>query len=68
MRVRIYASRAEFGDTLGSMREWLDRNQCPVARFETAAEGDLIQVSIEFASEISANAFQQEFEHLRATA
>jgi len=45
MRV-VYArvSRADFAKSLGEMREWLDRHNRPLVRFETEAEAGTITV------------------------
>ena len=33
--VHVRVSRADFTDNLGEMREWLDRQNRPLVRFET---------------------------------
>jgi hypothetical protein len=33
--VHVQVARNEFADTLGKMREWLDRHDRPLVRFET---------------------------------
>jgi hypothetical protein len=38
--VQVSVSRAAFADTLGAMRDWLDRNNRPLVRFETQTEGE----------------------------
>jgi hypothetical protein len=48
MRVDFPVCRADFAETLAAMRVWLDKRRCPPVRFETAAEGELIRVSVEF--------------------
>ena len=40
-------SRADFTDNLGEMREWLDRQNRPLVRFETEADGATISISVQ---------------------
>ena len=68
MRVNIYVSRAAFADTLGAMREWLDARHCPESRFETAAEGDMILLSIELHDAAMEAALRLAFDPLSAAA
>ena len=60
--VEIMVSVATFGDALGAMRDWLDRNKCGPVKFETATDGPgLVRVRLEFDQAASAAAFQQRF-------
>ena len=68
MRLNIYVGRVEFADTLGAMREWLDAHHCPESRFETAAEGDMILLSIELRDAAMRAAFRLAFDPLSAAA
>lgn len=62
MRVaRLTVSRAAFGDTMGAIRSWLDANGGPLVRFETASDGDAIEIKLEFPDEAFADAFRREF-------
>jgi hypothetical protein len=63
MRV-VYArvTRADFAKSLGEMREWLDRYQRPLVRFETEAVGDTITVKVQFDSDDLAELFRQAFQ------
>ena len=55
-------ARAEFAKTLGKMREWLDRNDCRLLGFETAADGiETIAVKAVFDGNDLAEAFCQAF-------
>ena len=38
--VQVLVSRAGFAETLGAMRDWLDRNNRPLVRFETTSDGE----------------------------
>ena len=60
--VQLHISRAVFADTLGAMRDWLDRNGRPLVRFETASDGDAISVKVQFEDDALAEAFRQHFE------
>jgi hypothetical protein len=61
VHVRVY--QANFAEILGAMREWLDRNNCRVGRFETeAGEGGGIIVKAQFDDDLLAELFQREFE------
>ena len=60
--VEIMVSVATFGDVLGAMRDWLDRNKCGPVKFETATEGPgSVRVRLEFDQPRFAEAFQQRF-------
>ena len=59
--VQVAASRAAFADTLGAMRDWLDRNNRPLVRFETATEGETITITVQFEDDALGEAFRQDF-------
>jgi hypothetical protein len=63
MRVaEVRVTRAAFGDILGAMREWLDRNDRRPAHFEaTADDGGGIIIKLRFNSDDLAEIFQQAF-------
>jgi len=53
-----------FGNVLGEMRRWLDRQRCDPRRFTCAREGSgAVVIRVEFANESEkvANAFEQQF-------
>ena len=37
--VQVLVSCAGFAENLGAMRDWLDRNNRPLVRFETTSDG-----------------------------
>jgi hypothetical protein len=54
--------RAGFADVLGAMREWLDRNDRPLAHFETEADdGSIITIKVRFDRDDLAELFRQAF-------
>src|SRR5256885_9972527 len=58
----VRVTRAAFGDILGAMREWLDRNDRRPAHFETTADdGGGIIIKLRFNSDDLAEMFQQAF-------
>jgi hypothetical protein len=59
--VHVRVSRAAFADTLGKMREWLDRNNRPLVRFETKGESANINIKVHFDSDDLAEQFRQSF-------
>ncbi|HEX3536494.1 MAG TPA: hypothetical protein VHU15_06980 [Stellaceae bacterium] len=60
--IEIMVSVATFGDVLGAMRDWLDRNKCGPVKFETATEAPgSVRVRLEFDQSGFAEAFQQRF-------
>jgi hypothetical protein len=59
--VHVRVPRAAFADTLGEMREWLDRHKRPLVRFETEGDGDTIIISVQFDSDDLAELFRQAF-------
>jgi len=60
--VQVCVHRAFFGDTLGEMREWLDRQHTPLVRFETASEGAMITIETQFEGDDLAELFRHAFE------
>jgi hypothetical protein len=64
MRVaEVRVVREGFADVLGAMREWLDRNDRPLAHFETEADenGGVITIKARFESDDLAELFQRAF-------
>ena len=61
--VHVRVSQADFGEVFEGMREWLDRNNCELERFETEA-GDASSVIIRahFAEDDLAELFRHEFQ------
>lgn len=60
--IEIMVSVATFGDVLGAMRDWLDRNKCGPVKFETATEAPgSVRIRLEFDQPGFAEAFQQRF-------
>jgi hypothetical protein len=59
--VQLRIDRAAFADALGEMRNWLDRNNRPLVRFETATADDKIVIKVQFDDDALAEAFRQEF-------
>ena len=43
------------------MRSWLDRNNRPLVRFETATEGTVIIINVQFEDDTLGEAFEREF-------
>jgi hypothetical protein len=68
IRIQVYVSRSDFAETLGAMREWLDTRRCLPVKFETAADGDLIRVSIGFPAGAIAEDFRLEFDPVQKAA
>jgi len=64
MRVaEVRVVRAGFADVLGAMREWLDRNDRPLAHFETEADenGGIITIKARFENTDLAELFRRAF-------
>jgi hypothetical protein len=64
MRVaEVRVVRAGFADVLGAMREGLDRNDRPLAHFETEADdsGSIITIKVRFESDDLAELFRGAF-------
>jgi hypothetical protein len=59
--VQVTVDRAAFADMLGAMRAWLDRNNRPLVRFETATEADTIIIKVQFDDDVLGDAFREEF-------
>ncbi len=60
--VEVRVSAIVFADTLGTMREWLDRNSVIPVRFEHATERDeKVLILVEFEEGNLADAFRREF-------
>jgi hypothetical protein len=59
--VQVRVTRPEFADTLGAMREWLDRHSRPLVRFETAADENAIIVKVQFDADDLAHMFRRDF-------
>ena len=61
VHVRVY--RIDFGKILSAMREWLDRNNCRLERFETQTDDrGAIIVKAQFAENDLAELFRREFQ------
>jgi hypothetical protein len=61
--VHVRVSQADFGKICGAMREWLDRKNCRVGRFETeAGDGGSIMIKAQFAENDLAELFRREFQ------
>ena len=63
--VHVRADRTDFAQTLSAMREWLDRNNRRLERFETeaGADGGII-VKVQFADALAAELFRLELRRL----
>ncbi len=59
--VQVVFNRVAFADTLGAMRNWLDHNNRPLVRFETATEGETITITVQFEDDAPGEAFRQDF-------
>ena len=60
--VEVTVAVAGLGDTLGEMRDWLDRNKCGPVKFETATNAPgAVLVRLEFSEREPAEAFEQHF-------
>ena len=59
--VQVRVSRAVSDKTLEAVREWLDRHNRPLVRFETETDDGTILIKIQFDDDALAEAFQQEF-------
>jgi hypothetical protein len=61
--VYVRADRTDFAQILNAMREWLDRNNRRVERFETeVGEDGGIIVKVQFADALAAELFRLEFQ------
>jgi hypothetical protein len=61
--VHVRVGRTDFAQILSAMREWLDRKNCRLERFETEAgeDGDSITVKAQFNDDLLAEQFRREF-------
>ena len=59
--VEVCSTRADFPNTLGAIREWLDLNSRPLVRFETDTKGDSIAIKVRFDADDLAETFRQSF-------
>ena len=59
--VHLHVPRPDFTHTLGEMREWLDRNNRPLVRFETKGESASVNIRLHFDSDDMAELFRQDF-------
>jgi hypothetical protein len=64
--VDLYFTSAEFGESLGDMRQWLDHNDCTPTNFRTKAEQPgMVLVHVEFDENDASASFERHFaEHL----
>jgi hypothetical protein len=67
--IKARVARADFAKTLGKMREWLDRNDCQLAGFETAVDGmGMVTVKALFDSNELAETFRLAFKGFESPA
>lgn len=59
--IELWTTRSTFSDLVSTMREWLDRNDCPVAGFETERDGISILIKVQFDDNALAERFRQAF-------
>jgi len=59
--VHLHVSRPDFAHTLGEMREWLDRNNRPLVRFQTNGENASVNMKVHFDSDDLAELFREHF-------
>lgn len=59
--VHVRVRRAAFADTLGEMRQWLDRHNRPLVRFETEGDSDSIIIKTQFDTDDLAELFRKIF-------
>ena len=60
--VEVRSARAKFPQTLGEMREWLDRNNHPLIRFETETDKSGIMIRVQFDADDVAEQFRHSFQ------
>ena len=60
--VYVRVSQADFGRIFEGMREWLDRKNCGLEQFETAAGNGGIIIKAQFAKDDLAELFRREFQ------
>ena len=46
--IEVQVSRTDFAKTLVDMREWLDKNDRPLVRFQTEGKVDTITLKVHF--------------------
>ena len=63
--VQVLVSRVGFAENLGAMRDWLDRNNRPLVRFETTSDGDNIVMKLHFDDDALGEAFRAALAVLR---
>ena len=61
--VEVLVTKAAFPEILGDMRQWLDKNNRPIVRFETERgdERENIRIKVQFEANDLAEAFRQSF-------
>jgi hypothetical protein len=60
--VELYVTTGDFGNVLGAMRDWLDRNDGDPVKFESESHTDgLIRIRMEFSRADLAQAFRRDF-------
>jgi len=59
--IEVWTTRSTFSDLVSHMREWLSRNDCPVAEFETERDGISVLVKVQFDDNSMAERFRQAF-------
>ena len=57
--VQVRVNRADFDKTLEAMRDWLERNNRPLVRFETETDADTILIKVQFDDDAMAEAFRR---------
>ena len=61
--IHVRADRTDFAQILSAMREWLDRKNCRVERFETeAGDGGSVIIMAQFDDDLLAELFRREFQ------
>jgi hypothetical protein len=61
--VHVRVSQADFGEIIGAMRAWVDRNNCWLERFETeAGDGGSVIIKAQFTEDDLAALFRHEFQ------
>ena len=61
--VHVRVCQVDFTEILAAMREWLDRNNCCLEQFETAAaDGGSIIIKAQFVEDDLAELFRREFQ------
>jgi hypothetical protein len=60
--VYVRVRQADFGKVFEAMREWLDRKNCELEQFETAADDGSIIIEAQFAEDDLAELFRREFQ------